>query len=237
MVGVIQSGRFGSAAFDPTTISGCVLWLDASDTATITSSGGAVSQWDDKSGGTRHVVQTTAGKKPTTGTVTQNGRNVLDFASGRILRKTGTSICAAAFTVFVVCQKTGSNNTFESFPLQLTASSNATPFDWYNANCIPSKGWAAGDVRNFTAHGLRCLTMSDSTNTGFFYIDGTQSTTNTGLDQAWSTTSQAITVGGRDDEVTKFTGNIAEIIVYDVVLSTGDRQTVEVALKAKWGTP
>jgi len=36
------------------------LWLDAADASTITESGGAVSQWDDKSGNNHHVIQATS---------------------------------------------------------------------------------------------------------------------------------------------------------------------------------
>lgn len=39
-------------------------WLDANDRTTITESGGAVSQWDDKSGNDRHVLQGTGNKQP-----------------------------------------------------------------------------------------------------------------------------------------------------------------------------
>lgn len=56
------------------------LWLDASDASTITASSGAVSQWSDKSGNTRHFTQSGSGK-PVTGTRTQNGLNVIDFTS------------------------------------------------------------------------------------------------------------------------------------------------------------
>jgi hypothetical protein len=40
------------------------LWLDASDSDTITESGGAVSQWDDKSGNNRHAVQANTNYRP-----------------------------------------------------------------------------------------------------------------------------------------------------------------------------
>ena len=66
------------AAFDPLTLSPA-LWLDASDAASITSSGGAVSQWSDKSGNAHHATQSVAASKPTTGANTQNGLNVLTF--------------------------------------------------------------------------------------------------------------------------------------------------------------
>lgn len=39
-----------SSGFVPSDVSGLRLWLDASDASTITQSGGAVSQWNDKSG-------------------------------------------------------------------------------------------------------------------------------------------------------------------------------------------
>jgi hypothetical protein len=66
------------AAFSPLDLSP-VLWLDASDTSTITEVGGAVSQWDDKSGNGNNVTQGTAAAQPTTGTRTLNSLNVLDF--------------------------------------------------------------------------------------------------------------------------------------------------------------
>ena len=66
----------------PTDILGLQLWLDASDTDTITSSGGAVSQWDDKSGNSNNATQGTGSAQPTTGASTQNGENIIDFDGG-----------------------------------------------------------------------------------------------------------------------------------------------------------
>lgn len=84
MVGVIQSGRFGAAAFTPASLSP-LLWLDASDAATITSSGGKVSQWADKGPNGHYFGTTDADEKPTTGATTQNGLNVLNFNSANWL--------------------------------------------------------------------------------------------------------------------------------------------------------
>lgn len=55
------------------------LWLDASDSSTITAVSGSVSQWDDKSGNARHFTQATGSAQPITGTRTLNGLNVIDF--------------------------------------------------------------------------------------------------------------------------------------------------------------
>jgi hypothetical protein len=55
------------------------LWLDAADASTIAESGGAVSQWNDKSGNGRHAIQTTSGNRPTVSTAALNGKNVIAF--------------------------------------------------------------------------------------------------------------------------------------------------------------
>lgn len=74
--GVIASSMLG-APNEP--VAGYTVWLDASDTATITSSGGDVSQWSDKSVNGRNFTQSSATAKPKTGTRTLNGKNVIDF--------------------------------------------------------------------------------------------------------------------------------------------------------------
>lgn len=89
------------AAFVPTDIAGLVAWYDASDAATITSSGGAVSQLSDKSGIGNHLTQGTGAKQPTTGTRTQNGRNVIDFDGGDAIAVT-TASYTQPNTIYVV---------------------------------------------------------------------------------------------------------------------------------------
>jgi hypothetical protein len=55
------------------------LWLDASDDTTITVSGTAVTQWNDKSGNGRNFTQGTAANRPINGAITQNGLNIIKF--------------------------------------------------------------------------------------------------------------------------------------------------------------
>jgi hypothetical protein len=55
------------------------LWLDASDATTITQSGGAVSEWRDKSGNVRHASQGTSGSRPTVSDAAQNALDALSF--------------------------------------------------------------------------------------------------------------------------------------------------------------
>ena len=64
-------------------------WWDATDAGTISASGGEVSSWADKSGGAA-LAQSTASRRPTTGTRTLNGSNVLDFDGAAFLERAET---------------------------------------------------------------------------------------------------------------------------------------------------
>ena len=66
------------AQFSPMTI-GADGWWDASDDSTLTKSGSSVSQWNDKSGWGRNLVQATAANQPVTGTNTLNGLTTITF--------------------------------------------------------------------------------------------------------------------------------------------------------------
>lgn len=68
------------AAWTPASLTGLRSWYDASNAASITSSGGAVSQWNDLSGNGYHLVQGTGANQPITGTTTINGLNVIVFS-------------------------------------------------------------------------------------------------------------------------------------------------------------
>jgi hypothetical protein len=74
-----------AAAWEPTDLTGLQCWLDASDSSTITESGGSISLWEDKAGSndaddavnTSNVKITT--KRPTVATAAQNGLDAVNF--------------------------------------------------------------------------------------------------------------------------------------------------------------
>lgn len=235
----VQSGRFGVAAFAPTDIANLALWLDASDTATITHSSNAVSQWDDKSGNARHVTQGTGANKPTTNTTTQNGRNVLVFDSTDTLVRASTTI-GGDVTVFAVFRKTGTANSFESFPVTLTEINVPRPFDRYNSSMIAPAGQpnvtGATDLSTQTTW-CQITNQIDSAATNSYteWKNGVSTAVVTGTSGGTlGNASQAITIAGREDGATHLTGDIAEIVIYEALLGTTDRETVEDYLIARW---
>lgn len=67
----------------PAGVPGCVLWLDADDASSIvTGGGGGVLQWRDKSGFGNHVAQMNAAAQPAVTAADLNGRATLAFDGG-----------------------------------------------------------------------------------------------------------------------------------------------------------
>jgi hypothetical protein len=106
LLGIIASSL--KSGFEPLSIPGCELWLDASDTATISLSGSAVTQWNDKSGNSRTFTQGTAANRPASGTRSKNSLNVVDFDGGDFLSSTAAASVwkflsdSTQHTIFVV---------------------------------------------------------------------------------------------------------------------------------------
>lgn len=103
--------------FNPGSLAGLQLWLDASDAATlfdattggnaVTADATAVARWEDKSGNGRHATQSTLLNRPILKTGVQNNRNALRFDGSN------DSLITAAFDqplAFTVCVAAKNNN-------------------------------------------------------------------------------------------------------------------------------
>lgn len=236
-------GKKESAVFSPLDLSP-LLWLDASDESTITESGGAVSQWDDKSGNGNHVVQAAGGLQPTTGVNTFNGLNVLYFAYDLLALPSGLlPTFNGDVTFFVVCNTTANGFMYPVGGRNLSGSPRlayfiqdqfgtgnpwATQFQMgtrgiYSTNCPNDR-----DLHNY--HMLRDDVAGEVSS----YYDGNLMGSRTGnLDD----TLAGAGFGGFPTTGGAFVGNIAEAILYDNVLSVDEHNQVGQYLADKWGIP
>jgi len=130
--------------FNPSRISGLDLWLDAADGNTlfdetsggnfVTTNGGSVKRWEDKSGGGRHA--SCAGHTlvfPTLTTAGKNGKNVINFATSKYLTSSFTGITYTAQTSFIVFQFLSAAS---SFGRALTQSVNLASDDFLGNHYI-----------------------------------------------------------------------------------------------------
>ena len=98
-----------SNAFSPRSFAGLQLWLDASDTSTVTLNGTTVSEWRSKSGSIA-LVQSTASAQPTLTNSYYAGRSALTFDGGDVLYSASAPLAIAPSTSFIVIDETSAVN-------------------------------------------------------------------------------------------------------------------------------
>jgi hypothetical protein len=228
----------GKSSFSPLDLSPA-LWLDASDTATITASLGSVSQWDDKSGNGRNVTQGTAAAQPTTGSATQNGLNALSFDGADALHRSTTLSLGPDNTVVVVASPSSGT---QDYLLALIAvigqrsiitKYNSQSYEWYQAE--------VGIFTRFTLgasglSGVNTLIAVKSGNNVTSLVNGSSSGSASGA--GTTTLDVATTVGASDSNgVSGAAATICEVIVYTTAITGDDLTNLSDYLRDKWGTP
>jgi hypothetical protein len=216
------------------------LWLDAADASTITESGGAVSQWDDKSGNSRSLTQATPANQPSYSLGGLNGLNALSFdgaASFIDNAAIGLPIGGSARSMFVVYKplRTTSTNTLagQGSVSLLVASWFALQFrsplgDPYFAGYASDIG--GGPATITTTPKIAEIVYNGTT--GTLFGTGNQYNTET---RALNTLGNSFVVG-RNSSGTEY-GNalIGEIVFLSFAATTDVRQKLEGYLAHKWG--
>ena len=245
-------GPFGGGVkpFSPASLSPA-LWLDASDTATITASSGSVSQWSDKSGNGRHVTQATAANQPTTGTRTQNALNVLDFDGGDFLNGGDILDVGSGGITTIGVAKFDSSGDGALWGKSAATAANGR---WSLLRSVGNLegAWQEGSFNLFTqaadsSTAVRAVAQRVTRNTSggnAIFVNGsavgtaTNTTGTTSHDTAYSFFIGAYqSSSGGVPPLTGYylDGFIGEVVVYLSVLSDTDLTKVTDYLKTKWG--
>jgi hypothetical protein len=257
LLGIIASSRPSIAAPVP----GYTVWLDASDAGTITSSGGDVSQWADKSVNARNFTQSSATAKPKTGTRTINSLNTIDFdgtndflscpSSTALFNYLHNSTGATLFFVGIVDDTADSkcylnNNTGSSGNIGVRIDINAIEKDLISV----TKGVSGQNVIN--TNGAVTFTAGTAfyTSIKLDNNDGTAANRyKISLNGASELGSNAATAGPVASNATDdlhlgilsdgtsipYNGCFGEIIFYSGILSAGDIAANQTYLANKWG--
>jgi len=247
-LGPLGRGAGRAAVWSPLDVAAtAALWLDASDAATFTQSGGVVSEWRDKSGNARHGVQSDNARRPRIDTGTINGLPVV--------RKTGASQDLAVsmgsalvnpFTVFWVARFTSNHNYTKSLSATNAAQNynGGAPIYRKDDNTWASYPiWAASAFLDGFGTALQNVSYQFGFsrpvpgNNAFVYVSGTSfnlgvmsghNLDNTHLHPlAGDGFSVSVNQSGNND--------CAEVVMYEGVLGTADRHLVEGYLAHKWG--
>jgi len=227
-------------------------WYDAADSATITHTSGAVSQWNDKSGNNNHATQATSTVRPTTGSATLGGLNAVAFRLGDGTNKqflaapnhaTLNLDPSGGANVFAVMKYLGfSNNGSTSVNAavckgQLLSASAAYGIRVGSSNQL---GYQAGSnsqasTSNFSNQEILFSGTGDfAGNTSRIYVDGLLKTT-VNPSGAFTSDNTDLLYIGRDNSSGRHANvDFGEILILGGVISEANRQKIEGYLAHKW---
>ena len=221
--GIVDTG-FSPINLSPT------LWLDASDGTTITESGGAVSQWDDKSGNGNDLTQGTSANQPTTGSRTLNGFNVLDFDGTDNMAVTYAAPISQPLTIFGIAQNdnpSGNGHLWtgtvaNSAQLYLVGS---VAEHWITGG-LPTLKYTTAPDGNVNLYRV----TYDGASTSFAINGDVKITGTTGTDSP-----AGFKVGSAVNGLAAFDGVVGELIVVEGTLTAQQIADTETYLADKWG--
>lgn len=220
--------KWGMTLSSPTEIAGLVGWWDSSDAASITATGGLVDQWNDKSGTGRHLTATTT-MRPTTGTRTQNSRNILDFNGTTNWMETTPITLPQPLTMFVVAASDNISGTRHLISVDGTnpAIYTFSSASWaYYAGSGQTVG-AADTLAHVHAAIFNAATSQYQRDRNVLSINLSPGTA--------GYSSQKFRVCG--NAANYWDGWVAEVILYNSSLSGTNLAKVQNYLRNKWGTP
>jgi len=219
----------------PLSISGCQLWLDASDTSKIApSAGGTLTSWTDKSGTGKTVTVASA---PSYSLTSFNGLPSVTFASGNSLTIPITAPGTNDIAMFAVWKLTDGTASRDVLSIGSPGGSE-TAIGWNSsaANYLMYRYGGAQSTAPTSYSSNITIIQSGTQVSGYrtVYINGTSPSTNG--TETYNQTNTSIYIGGGGNAyVLPLIGQVAEIIYYQATLSTTQRQSVENYLMGKWG--
>lgn len=213
--------------------SNLAIWLDAEDAASITLNGATVSQWNDKSGNGRNVVQPTAILQPTYTAGAINIHPAMTFDSTRWMENISFVIPTATVSTFIVYQDTlGVSSTRRMLNYYvLPYSSGSVIFASASAGYRNPEN--SGTVFTYQSSPTILSYTRSSTTLQQVWIDGTfgNQTTNTTTNFTTSNLMVGNDGGGFGGP---FNGLIAEVVVMTQPISAVLREKVEGYFAWKW---
>jgi hypothetical protein len=243
-----------TGGFNPKSIAGLALWLDATKTSSMLFNNNnnppTVSQWDDLSGNGYHATQGTDNNRPTYQATGMNGRPALEFTSSFTNRMETTATIANVFatpttspqcTIFAVMRNLAGQNS-ASFGSnsdangRLLFSSRLLVATSFFDVVDSSAGRLSATKSTVEADAAAVHTLFKSGATQTIRYNGSEKATKTNATSNFAATSATIQVGKVLNGTTASGGGFfSELLFYARALSATEIATVERYLAGKYG--
>lgn len=227
-----------ATGFNPKSIAGLAIWLDASDATTVTI-GTGVSQWNDKSGNGRHFSQGSGNNQPSyTGTL--NGKNVITFDGvNDLLQRSGMNngdVCDTTGAAVFVAFAPSSDTIYSVFFNGGDAGHRDRFSDGKSYNSILRATRMEGVAINALPSNAACIyTITCSTSSHAMRVNGVQvATAANDITNYRAKTGQVFQVGNGPN-FDYLAGVVGEVIQYGSALTSLQIAAVESYLAKKWG--
>ena len=221
--------------FNPTSLTGCQLWLDGADpagTGVVPSNGTVLTSWIDKSGNSRHA---TGVNSPTVVTSAVNSKSVVSYnGSSYSYSSIAANTFPSAMIIFFVYKVNGAVT--YCAPLTRSTGNIGYPIDQYNTTRYLNgtgltSAWSHASATSTTLFTQVILGTGNITE----FVNGSTTSSLTST-FTYSDSASYVYIGTRDDKVTSFNGYICEAITYNnASMTLAQRQSVEGYLAWKWG--
>lgn len=213
--------------------------------STLATNGQDVQQWNDQSGNSHHLSQSNNLRQPTYGTGSFNSTHGLTFdgsldalATAFGLSELSSKTTLSVYVVLKVVSDTGTTGRIAALTV---SGSNDTAADgaalFYVANSTTLSLYQNGTAISqtiATGTNYRIGTIFDGTNVTYYRNNAQQSQTAS----TWTTSasSYSLSVGAKDSAGTNPSNIVvAEVIVTNTALSSGDRNSMDSYFQTKWG--
>ena len=234
----------GAWGFDPTNVTGCVMWLQAGEASVQTNMvNGRITQWNDLSGSGNHAVQADTNRQPLYVTNGPNGLptiyfDVRNYSANYNARLLTSLALTNACTTYIVARVMDRNEQGISWRRLLGSRDK----NWFLGAYTPGTFYAHGHSGELSGMNARLkaayrfnrtYTMS-ALNTGsnqFFYVNGYDLTG----DSSKNVSPGRLSIGSVDVYSDEGDVQISEVIAYNRALAADERQQVESYLATRYG--
>jgi len=254
-------GSVANALFLPIKISSLQLWFDANDEKTlfdsvtggslVTTDAASVARWEDKSGNNRHATQSTLANRPLLKRGILNRKNIMRSSGSTGIKYDISYTLPTTHSIFIVLingvqtsdSTSGIRVFFGSNALSNSDSSGLLTIGTFRTGITAPLGPDVFDTAIFTS---RITTSAASLPVGVAKLISEQY--DGSIIQSWinrvsygtlnivhSPFNNATIFGESAYPQRAAAGDIAEIIVYNRILSDNEKLSVESYLKTKWG--
>jgi hypothetical protein len=240
---------WGSASFAPPSIPGLQLWLDASNTGSITLNGSNVSQWSDLSGNSNNATQSSGSLQPGYPSAnTQNGLNGVQFPGwivGSSVQLNIPLITNATENVSIFCVARISGTT-DGALIKIGDGSTGygigignSEYDNFGTNVVAlyeGVSWLASGVAAPTDNAFTCGLLIDQNGYPTITLEGTSIFSSSVTPHAPANYAGVGGYGQGQAPSRSFGGTIYELLVYDSLLDSTQQAEIQSYFQTKWAT-